>query len=246
MGAFDFIDRWTDSVVHEVVPAVDNMIQDSQRLAEDVERRIRDGYAEYEQAIQHAENMVNAEAEKWRSKLDALRPADVGERAAQLLDDVVDIVAAAAAAGTVSPDLTDAVAAAIRIAFARAQQKVDKAHEAVNQELDNAETALNRIIDGVVPDAFRILLDPVKDLIHTAIVTLKAIGDAVRRGLGLVLDGLNAVVRQFVGVVCSLAGPVWRLIKEVRKLLFGEEPKQCELARQWFEERMKRIEKQFL
>jgi hypothetical protein len=180
--------------------------------------------------------------------LDALRLADVGVQAAQLLDGVGDIVAAAAAAedGKVSPDVTDAVAAAVRIAFARAERKLNEAHSAVNWALDHAKAALNRKMDGVVPDALRFLLDPVKDLIHKVMVILKAIGDAVRRGLGMVLDGLKAVVQRFVGEMCSLAGPVWRLITEIWKILFGEEPEKCELARQWFEERMKQIEQQFL
>jgi ubiquinone biosynthesis protein UbiJ len=79
-----------------------------------------------------------------------------------------------------------------------------------------------------------------------ALEGLKKFGDILKEGIGFVLDKIKKAAKALARKIGEVLGPIWGFLKELWRMLFGTEPEHCEMAAQWFEERMKRIERELL
>jgi len=118
--------------------------------------------------------------------------------------------------------------------------------DAVNRFLHEASDRLSRLLDGILPGFLSRLLSPVKTLIDSILKGLDFFADKLKDGVSAAVQTIKSKVQAITKKIGEVLGPIWDYVKKLWKLLFDTEPEQCSLTAQWFDERMRRTEKQLL
>ena len=238
MGFFDSIVQLVDTVRH----AADTALEIAQRLAEEARRKVREAIESAEQVAKGVADTITNTAEGMKHDLEKLTPS-FDEKLQQIIDEVTEVASAAADEGV---DITEAVNAAVAVALKKVEDALKAAIDAVNTFLHEAQTKLFSFLEGILPESLHFLLAPVKAAAKWAVDGLESFGAKLKNGISIILEKIKVTVQAFNRKVGEVLGPIWEFVKKLWKLLFGVEPEHCQLAAQWFEERMKRTEQQLL
>ncbi len=238
MGFFDgFVET-----IGSVTRAAEAALEYARRTAEEAQRKIHEATETAERVAKSVANKVEDTAKGVQRDLEKLTP-NFNEKLQQIKDEVKEVASAAAEEGV---DITEAVNSAVEVALKKVEEALNAAIDAVNRFLWETQEKLFGFLEGVLPDWLHWVLNPVRDAIQWALQGLQTFGDKLKRGISDILEMIKVAVQAFVRKVGEILGPIWKFVKWLWKMLFGVEPEQCHLAAQWFEERMKRTEKQLM
>lgn len=229
-------------MVDTVRHAAEAALETAQRLAEEAQRKIREATEKAELVAKSVADKITDTAEGMKHHLETLTPS-FDEKLQQIMDEVSEVASAAADEGV---DITEAVNAAVEVALKKVEEALKAAIDAVNTFLREAQNKLFGFLEGILSKPFHFLLEPVQAAAQCAVDGLESFGNKLKSCISLMLGKIKVTVQAFVRKVGEVLGPIWEFVKKLWKLLFGVEPEQCQLAAQWFEERMKRTEKQLL
>lgn len=242
MGLFDQIISSIDEVKQTARAGLDTF----QRLAEEAQHEILEIPKRAEQAAKDVvekiiEKIINT-AQNMRHDLEKLTP-NFDEKLQQIIAQISEVASAAADEGV---DLSELVNAAVEVGFNRLEVALKAAINAINQFLDEAQNKVFRLLEEILPKPFYSLLEQVKVVAQGAVNDLKLFGSDLKSRISMTLEKIKGTIQDLVRNVGEVLGPFWEYIQTLWKLFFGVEPEQCQIAAQWFEERMKRTEKQLL
>ncbi|KAK3687872.1 hypothetical protein B0T22DRAFT_439454 [Podospora appendiculata] len=236
MGWFDeaarSFDCWADSVARDLMNDLVEKLQQAAKLKEDLEREA-DDFAR--QAAQTLEEGI---------ELAERLPQKMWEERATEKSSIINLASAAADEGT---DITEAVKAAVEIAFKKVTDAMDMVIEKVKACIEYARRELFELLMSILPDEARPLLEMLEENITSMVNNLVNTGnELIHNAITTVLDGIKQFTLGLIEKVGEVLGPVWKFATRLWKLLFGEPPEQCMITMQWFQERMERTEWQLL
>jgi ABC-type transporter Mla subunit MlaD len=238
MGFFDgFI-----HVVNAIGHAAEAALAGARHLAEEAAKQIQEAAHEAEAIAQHVRSKITDSATDMEHQLSALKP-NFDEKMQDIVDEVSNVARSAADQGV---DISEAIDAAIELAVKNVETALKAAIDAVNQFLFEAKEKLFSFLHELLPGWLHFALGPLEALAGLALEGLKKFGGLLKEGIGFVLDKIKKAAKALARKIGELLGPIWCFLKELWKMLFGTEPEHCEVAAQWFEERMKRIERELL
>lgn len=109
--------------------AAEVALETAQRLAEEGQRKIREVTEETEQVAKNIADSVTNTSRNIEHNLEKLTPS-FDEKLQQIMDEVSEVAAAAAGEGV---DITEAVNAAVDVAFRKVEETLKAAIDAVNR-----------------------------------------------------------------------------------------------------------------
>ncbi|KAL9045429.1 MAG: hypothetical protein Q9214_001521 [Letrouitia sp. 1 TL-2023] len=238
MGLTDWFDEVTDTLTSAAKAALET----TRRLAEEAKRELDRRLHEAEQIVDNMTAKVRNTADEMKRDLEAAVPSFDG-KLQEIIDDITEAASKAADEGV---DITESINGAVEIVFQQIEKALKAAIDAVNRFLHEASERLFRLLDGVLPEFLNHLLSPVKSLIDFILKSLGFLADKLKVGVSAAVQTIKSTVQAIVRKIGEVLGPIWDYVKKLWKLLFGTEPEQCSLTAQWFDERMRRTEKQLL
>lgn len=240
MGFFDGITQAFERVAETATAAIQHIAES----VEEIQRKIREqAERAAEQLAQSVMSQVNSAADSMCHELEELLPK-FDDKLQQVIDEITELASSAADEGV---DITEAVNAAVEIAVQKVEDAKTAAIKAVKDFIDHAQDKLFGLLKAILPGFLHSSIDWLKDKVKFVVNNLVAIGARlIENGISFVLQKIKVFVQDLVRKVGEVLGPIWKFIKQIWKLLFGQKPEQCELVVQWIEEKMKRTERQFL
>lgn len=238
MGLTDWFNNVTDTLTNAAKAALET----TRELAEEAKREFDRAFHEAEQIVDNVTAKVRNTTHEMERDLEATVPSFDG-KLQEIIDDITEIVSRAAEEGV---DITDAINGAVEIVFQQIEKALQAAIHAVNRFLHEASDRLFRLLDGILPGFFSRLLSPVESLINTILKGLDFFAAKLKDGVSAAVETIKAKVQAITKKIGEVLGPIWDYVKKLWKLLFDNEPEQCSLTAQWFDERMRRTEKQLL
>ena len=225
---------WVNDVTHRLTSVAEAALETTRRAAEEVKR-------ELDRAINEAGHIVNSvtakvqnTADEMKRDLEAAVPS-FDEKLQEILDDITEAASKAADDGV---DITDSINGAVEVAFQQIEKALVAATDAINRFLHEAADKLFQLLNG--------LLGPVESLIKFLLEGLESLARKLKDGVSTAVQKIKSIVQAAVRKIGEVLGPIWDYVKTLWKQLFGTEPEQCSLTAQWFDERMRRTEKQLL
>ena len=225
---------WVNDVTHRLTSVAEAALETTRRAAEEVKR-------ELDRAINEAGHIVNSvtakvqnTADEMKRDLEAAVPS-FDEKLQEILDDITEAASKAADDGV---DITDSINGAVEVAFQQIEKALVAATDAINRFLHEAADKLFQLLNG--------LLGPVESLIKFLLEGLESLARKLKDGVSTAVQKIKSMVQAAVRKIGEVLGPIWDYVKTLWKQLFGTEPEQCSLTAQWFDERMRRTEKQLL
>lgn len=241
MGFFDFFTDTFDCIADSATEAMHQITE----VASDIHRKVRD---EVEGAISEAMaadvfSGITKRADDMMKDIEKLLPS-FEERLNNVVDEITELASDAAGEGV---DITDAINAAVEVAFQKVESAKTTAIRAVQAFIQNAQRELLDLLVSILPDFCRPLLEYLKDKVGSLVGNIVSTGARlIDSGISAVLQTIKVFVKDLVRKVGEVLGPIWKFIKQLWNLLFGVPPEQCEITLQWFEERMNLTERQLL
>ena len=233
---------WFNDVTDALTKAAKIALETTRRLADEAKRELDRAFHEAEQIVDNVTAEVRNTADKIEHDLEAAVPSFDGK----LQEIIKDITEAASNAADEGVDITDSINGAVEIVFIKIEKALKAAVDAVNRFLQEASDRLFQLLEGILPDFLSRLLGPVKSLINIILKGLKFLAEKLKDGVSAAIQTIKSTVQATVRKIGEVLGPIWEYVKKLWKLLFGPEPEQCSLTAQWFDERMRRTEKQLL
>ena len=233
---------WVNDVTHRLTSVAEAALETTRRAAEEVKR-------ELDRAINEAGHIVNSvtakvqnTADEMKRDLEAAVPS-FDEKLQEILDDITEAASKAADDGV---DITDSINGAVEVAFQQIEKALVAATDAINRFLHEAADKLFQLLNGLLPEYLNRLLGPVESLIKFLLEGLESLARKLKDGVSTAVQKIKSMVQAAVRKIGEVLGPIWDYVKTLWKQLFGTEPEQCSLTAQWFDERMRRTEKQLL
>lgn len=217
-------------------------IKTMEGLGEEVKRGLDKAIHEPEQIFNDITARVEEKAHDIERFVKAAIP-NFGGKLQEVINDITKIASAAAEDGV---DIIESINGAVEIVLQEVQKALEAAINAVNQLLHDAADRLYRILDEYSPEFLNHLLKRARDLIDWILGGLNSLAEGLKNGVTNVVETIKTTVQDLVKEIGEVVGPIWDCIKKLWKILFGAEPEQCQLTAQWFDERMKRAEKEML
>ena len=233
---------WFNDVTDALTSAAKTALETTGNLADKAKRELDRTFHEAEQIADRATADAGKEASGIESELIKAVPTFEGK----LQDIINDITKAAANAADEGVDITDSINGAVEIVFVQIEEALKAAVDAVNRLVEEAEIRLSQMLKGILPGFFERLLSPIKSLIDVIRTGLNKLAKKLKDGVSAAIQTIRSTVQGIVRKISEALGPVWEYVKKLWKLFFGTEPEQCSLTSQWFDERIRRTEKQLL
>ncbi|MCJ1455275.1 hypothetical protein MMC28_005629 [Mycoblastus sanguinarius] len=238
MGLTDWFNDVTDTLTSDAKAALET----TRRLAEEAERELDRGLHEAEQIVHNVTAKVRNTADEMKRDLEATVPSFDG-KLQEIIDDIKESASSAADEGV---DITDSINGAVELVFQQIEKALQAAIDAVNRFLHEASDRFFRLLDGILPGFLSRLLSPVKSLIDSILKNLDFLAGKLKDGVSAAVQTIKSTVQAITRKIGEVLGPIWDYVKKLWKLFFDTEPEQCSLTAQWFDERMRRTEKQLL
>ncbi|KAI9781107.1 MAG: hypothetical protein M1835_004359 [Candelina submexicana] len=239
MGLSDWFNEVTGTLTRTAQAALEN----ARRLAEEAVRELNGTRHEAEQIVDKVTAKVQNTADEMKRDLEATVPSFDG-KLQEIIDDIKEAASSAADEGV---DITDAINGAVELVLQQIERTLQAAIDAVNRFLHDTSDGLFRLLDGLpLPGFLSRLLGPVKSLINSILRGLDFLAEKLKHGVSAAVQTIKSTVQALIREIGEVLGPIWDYVKKLWKLLFDAEPEQCSLTAQWFDERMRRTEKQLL
>ncbi|KAK1757013.1 hypothetical protein QBC47DRAFT_174298 [Echria macrotheca] len=267
----DLVQPFQDAITNVVVdvlkdPANLAMAQEAIKAMEDAERAAREIQRQTEEAaravaelaaetlLKEAEKLAKQAADEVlqtlsqrardrTSEVHRLVPSLDG-KIAKVVDDIVAIVSAAVDEGR---DIAAEVKAAVEITFNNMKAEMDKVLAEFQELVETARRELFDLLEKIVPLEARPLLVMLNDEVASMVNDIMSTGNKlIRDGISTILGAIQAATEGLIDKVGKVLAPLWKFITELWKVLFGAPPEQIMITMQWFQERMKKAEWQFL
>ena len=233
---------WFNDVTETLTSAAKAALEATRRLAEEAEREFTRTLHEAEQIVDKVTAKVQNTADQMKRDLEATVPSFDG-KLQEVIDDIKEAASSAADEGV---DITDSINGAVEIFFQQIEKALQAAIDAVNHFLQETSDRLFRFLDGILPGFLSRLLSPIKSLIDSILKALGSLAAKLKDGVSAAVQTIKSTVQAITRKIGEVLGPIWNYIKKLWKLFFDTEPEQCSLTAQWFDERMRRTEKQLL
>ena len=233
---------WFNDVTDALTSAAKNALETTRRLAEEAKRELDRALHEAEQIVDSVTAKVQDRADEIKRDLEAAVPSFDGKLQG-IIDEITEAASNAADEGVY---ITDSINGAVEIVFAQIEKALKAAINAVNRFLQEASDRLFQLLQGILPGCLSHLLRPVRSFIGFILQSLNSLADRLKDGVSAAIQKIKSTVQAIVRTIGEVLGPIWDYVKKLWKLLFGTEPEQCSLTAQWFDERMRRTEKQLL
>ena len=233
---------WFNDVVDTLSNAAKAALETTRRLAEEAKRELDRAINEAEQIVEKVTDGVQDTAGEMERDLKAMVPSFEGK----LKEIIDDIVVAASSSADDGVDITDSINGAVELAFQKIEKALKDAIDAIHKFLKEASDELFRLLDGILPGFLSSLLSTVKFLIDSILSRLNFLAQKLKNGVSVAVQTIKSAVKAITTRIGEVLGPIWDFVKKLWKLFFGSEPEQCSLTAQWFDERMRRTEKQLL
>ncbi|KAI9801966.1 MAG: hypothetical protein M1825_003021 [Sarcosagium campestre] len=218
MGLTDFF----RDAAHKFTDAAKSAVDSVERLAQEAKREWERATHEAEQVVKRLTGGVSRTAEEIEIELRGIMP-NFENKLAELNESIINTASSAAENGV---DITESIEGA---AF-----------------LHDAHDTLFRMLEGYLPSFLDRLLQPVRDLIDWILKKLDSLAETLKEGVTAVVNKIKTTTQGWIRKIGEELGPIWDFIKKLWRLLFGAEPEQCSVTAQWFDEKMKRAERQML
>ncbi|PMD17100.1 hypothetical protein NA56DRAFT_662420 [Hyaloscypha hepaticicola] len=140
-------------------------------------------------------------------------------------------------------DITEAIDGAVEVALKALEDTLNAAMDAINRFLNEASKKIFNFLGGYL---LQFLLKPMIATVDFVLERLASLGDQLKRQISSAVQTIKVTIQKIVRRIGHVLGPRWQFVKKLWKILFGVEPEQCVLTAAWFDERMKRTEKQLL
>ena len=185
---------------------------------------------------------VRSTADEMKRDLAATVPSFDG-KLQEIIDDIKEAASSSADEGV---DITDSINAAVEIFFQQIEKALQAAIDAVNRFLQETSDRLFQLLENVLPEFLIRFLSPVKSFIGSILKGLNILAEKLKDKVSSAVQTIKSKVQAITKKIGEALGPIWDFITKLWKLFFDTEPEQCSLTAQWFDERMRRTEKQLL
>lgn len=233
---------WFNDVTGSLTRAAKSIVDVTTTFVDEAKRELDEKNHAVEHTVSNLTAKLQISAHDMENDLKKMVPSFEG-KLQEIIDEITEAASSAADDGL---DITDSINGAVKIAFVKVDQAVQAAIDAIIQFLHDASDRLFRLLKGVLPGWLDRLLSPVKSVINFILGKLDFLADKLKKGVSAAIQTIKTAVQGIVKKIGEVLGPIWEFVKKIWKLSFGSEPEQCALTAQWFDERMKRTEKQLL
>ncbi|KLO84873.1 Uncharacterized protein LW93_7124 [Fusarium fujikuroi] len=240
MGFFDSITNAFNKIAEVAASSVQQISDTAEHIRRKLEEETRKAA---ESAAQRVLKEISGTAETMCRELEELIPS-FDDKLQEVKAEITELASSAADDGV---DITEAVNAAIEIAVQKVEAAKTAAIRAVNEFILQAQQKLFNLLRSIIPAFLQSWTGWLEEKATFLTTNLANIGTKlVDNGISFVLQQIKGLVQTLVKKVGEVLGPIWGFMKQIWKLLFGEPPEHCELAMQWIEERMCRIQRQMM
>lgn len=232
---------WFNEVTGRLTTTAIAALVTTETLVEEAKRELDEARRLPERIVEDVTTQVRTMADEIEGELRAV-VAGFYEKLQKIIDDIQEAASSAADEGV---DLVDSINGAVDIVF----QQIDKAFivaiDAVNKGLQEASDRLTQHLGGL-PGLPKGLLNPVESFIEDIRISLQTLAGRLKTGVSAAVETIKSKVQALTRKIGEVLGPFSGYIKQLWKLFFDSEPEQCSITAQWFDEKMRRTEKQLL
>ncbi|PVH72133.1 hypothetical protein DL98DRAFT_611829 [Cadophora sp. DSE1049] len=245
MGLFDDFLRFTDKIddlATEGARGLQEGVDNLTKATETLKSAFRDPTEVAKEMILDISNKIDATATEMKAYLQRLVPSFDSDQQG-IIDKISGVASLAAESGL---DITDAINGAVNLAIASLNEALKSAIDSIEGFLNQVKTKLLALVEQFLSGYLSSLLHSLRTIAQAASDGVHRFADWLKTNITKVLDDIRKAVNWVVEKVGKMLGPVWNFIKILWKILFGVEPEHCQLAAEWFAEKMKHVEHQLL
>lgn len=235
MGFFDALVRQADAIRH----AAEAALEFTRNHAQEAECKLIEAKDTAERLATKINHKVENTAADLQRERKTLTPSFEG-KLQEMVDQSTEVAQNTADEGV---DITEAIDGAVEVALKALEDTLNAAMDAINRFLNEASKKIFNFLGGYL---LQFLLKPMIATVDFVLERLASLGDQLKRQISSAVQTIKVTIQKIVRRIGHVLGPRWQFVKKLWKILFGVEPEQCVLTAAWFDERMKRTEKQLL